>query len=242
MALIELDSVSLDYPVYDVLHRSLKRRLVGLRRGSRQPPPVLPALRGVSMVVERDERVGLYGPNGSGKSSLLRVLAGIYPPTRGTLHVRGSVLPLLGLGVGANMDIGAEDNIRLLLRVEGVRPSQSMVDAIWDFTELSASMRPLPLRMFSSGMLMRVLFAVSTAVATDVLLLDEWLSVVDGQFSRKAEERMRQLVSRAGVVVIASHDLAMLNENCTRILCLENGRIVDDVKPPLAPAARPQAT
>ncbi len=166
----------------------------------------------------------------------MRLIAGVYPPTSGRVEITGTVMPLLGLNAGANPDFAAEDNIGLLLRISGRRPTPEIVERIWAFTEIENRMRRLPLRMFSSGMLMRVLFATATAFPADILLLDEWLSMVDAGFAAKAEKRLMKLVSMATVVVIASHDQALLRRICTEIVNLDRGRIVSTVAPDTAVA------
>ena len=144
----------------------------------------------------------------------------------------------INVNAGAHLDFVAADNIRLLLRIGGRKPTQAVVDEIWAFTELDDRMRQLPLRMFSSGMLMRVLFATATAFPADILLLDEWLSVVDENFSAKAEQRLMKLVAQAAIVIIASHDQALLQRTCTSVINLDHGRVVRTVRldgPPLQP-------
>ncbi|WP_158814848.1 ABC transporter ATP-binding protein [Methylocapsa sp. S129] len=224
MSRVLLQDIVMDYPVLGAYDRSLKRLLFRRALGESRVK-VVRALDGVSLAAASGDRIGLQGPNGSGKSTLLRLIAGVYPPTSGARDIRGAVMPLLGLGVGVNPDFTAEDNIRLLLRIGGHAFDQAVVDEIWDFTELDERARSLPLRTFSSGMQMRVLFGAATAFPTDILLLDEWLSVVDQKFSAKAEKRLRDLVSRADVVFIASHDRDLLNRVCTRIVTLDQGRI-----------------
>src|ERR1700751_4759433 len=226
MAAISLSNVCLDYPLYGAYDFSLKRRLPGrlVREPSRTQ--TIRAVDGVSIEAKAGDRIGLAGPNGSGKSTLLRLIAGVYPPTSGRVSIEGSVMPLLGLNAGANLDFVAADNISLLLRISGRKPTLATVDEIWAFTELEDRMRHLPLRMFSSGMLMRVLFATATAFPADILLLDEWLSVVDENFSAKAEQRLLKLVQLAAIVIIASHDQGLLRRTCTRIVTLDRGRIV----------------
>lgn len=228
MASIRLSNVTLDYPIYDINDKSLKRLLLSAAGGSVKKAPVIRALDSINLEIKSGERVGLYGPNGSGKTTLLRTIAGIFPTASGDLSVSGQITPLLGLAIGANMDISAEDNIRLLLRVDGIKPNAELVDEIWAFTELDDKMRLLPLRTFSSGMLMRVLFSVSTAISPEIILLDEWLSVVDETFSHKAEHRMQELVSKSKIMVIASHQMEMLKRVCTRIIRLEKGHIKSD--------------
>ena len=226
MVSISLRDVSLDYPLYGAYDFSVKRRLLGRLLNERSEMRTIRAIDNISLEATAGARIGLAGPNGSGKSTLLRLLAGVYPPTCGRMEISGNVVPLIGLNAGANMDFVADDNIRLLLRISGHTPTQTVVDEIWQFTELEERMRHMPLRMFSSGMLMRVLFATATAFPADILLLDEWLSVVDEKFSAKAEQRMLKLVSMAAIVIIASHDQALLRRTCTRVINLDQGRIV----------------
>jgi lipopolysaccharide transport system ATP-binding protein len=226
MVSISLREVSLDYPLYGAYDFSVKRRLLGRLLNEKSEMRTIRAIDNISIELGAGARIGLAGPNGSGKSTLLRLLAGVYPPSSGRMKVNGNIMPLLGVSAGANLDFIATDNIRLLLRISGRKPTPSVVDDIWAFTELDERMQRLPLRMFSSGMLMRVLFATATAFPADILLLDEWLSVVDEKFSAKAEQRLLKLVSQAAIVMIASHDHALLRRTCTSIVTLDHGRII----------------
>jgi lipopolysaccharide transport system ATP-binding protein len=229
MARISLRDVCLDYPLYGAYDFSLKRRLLGRLAGASAPTRTIRAIDNISIEASAGARIGLAGPNGSGKSTLLRLIAGVYPATSGHIEITGNVMPLLGLNAGANLDFVAADNISLLLRISGRKPTRAIVDEIWAFTELDERMQRLPLRMFSSGMLMRVLFATATAFPADILLLDEWLSVVDENFSAKAEQRLLKLVSQAAIVIIASHDQELLRRTCTSIVNLARGRIINTV-------------
>ena len=229
MASISLHDVCLDYPLYGAYDFSLKRRLLGPLIREASTMRTIRAIDNICIEATAGARIGLAGPNGSGKSTLLRLIAGVYPVTSGRLDVTGNIMPLLGLNAGANPDFVAADNISLLLRISGRKPTPALVDEIWAFTELEDRMRQLPLRMFSSGMLMRVLFATATAFPADILLLDEWLSVVDVNFSAKAEARLLKLVAQAAIVIIASHDHALLRRTCTSIVNLDHGRIVSTI-------------
>jgi lipopolysaccharide transport system ATP-binding protein len=229
MANITLRDICLDYPLYGAYDFSLKRRLLGRLAGAAAPIQTIRAIDNISIEAAAGARIGLAGPNGSGKSTLLRLIAGVYPATSGHIAVAGNVVPLLGLNAGVNMDFVAADNISLLLRISGRKPTPALINDIWAFTELEERMQRLPLRMFSSGMLMRVLFATATAFPADILLLDEWLSVVDENFSAKAEQRLLKLVSQAAIVIIASHDHELLRRTCTSIVNLDHGRIVNTV-------------
>src|SRR6266702_4628434 len=206
MATISLHNVCLDYPLYGAYDFSLKRRLLGHLIREQGEMRIIRAVDNVTIEAEAGARIGLAGPNGSGKSTLLRLNAGV------------------------NLDFIAEDNIALLLRISGRKPTRAVIDEIWAFTELETRMQRLPLRMFSSGMLMRVLFATATAFPADILLLDEWLSVVDEKFSAKAEARLLKLVSQAAIVIIASHDQPLLQRTCTSIINLDHGRVVRTVR------------
>jgi len=240
MASIHLRNVTLDYPVFDLNDKSLKRLLLSAAGGVVEKAHVIRALHNIDLEVKAGERIGLYGPNGSGKTTLLRTVAGIFPISGGSIAVTGQVTPLLGLAIGANMEISAEDNIKLLLRVDGITPTKDLIDSIWAFTDLEDKMRRMPLRTFSSGMLMRVLFSVSTAFSPEILLLDEWLSVVDETFAQKAERRMEDLVSRSKILMIASHNMTMLRRICTRIVRLEHGHIkLDEIVEPQAETVNP---
>lgn len=229
MVSISLQNACLDYPLYGAYDFSLKRRLL---RGLTREPSEMRTIRAVDDVTfeaKAGARIGLAGPNGSGKSTLLRLIAGVFPATGGRVAISGSIVPLLGLSAGANLDFVAEDNISLLLRISGRKPTQAMLDDIWAFTELEERMQRMPLRMFSSGMLMRVLFATATAFPADILLLDEWLSVVDENFSAKAEKRLLRMVENAAIVIIASHDAALLRRTCNSIINLDHGRIASTI-------------
>lgn len=227
MALTELENVVLDYPVASPEQLNFKRALVDRLRGRSSAPPVIRAIDHISIRLEPGSRVGLYGPNGSGKSSLLRLMAGIYPPSEGRITREGRCTSLLGLGLGANIELSAHDNIELLLRFEGVQPTAQMIEQIWRFTELDRKFLHLSLRHFSTGMTMRLFFAISTAPHPEILLMDEWLSVVDENFVSKAEERLRSYVGKASIFVIASHNLWLLRELCERIVFLEGGKVAN---------------
>ncbi|MCP3466312.1 MULTISPECIES: ABC transporter ATP-binding protein [unclassified Bradyrhizobium] len=236
MASINLRNVSLDYPLYGAYDYSLKRRLLGHLIREQGGMRIIRAVDNITIEAEAGARIGLAGPNGSGKSTLLRLIAGVYPPSSGNVAIKGNIVPLLGLNAGVNLDFVAEDNIALLLRISGRKPTRAIIDEIWAFTELEERMQRLPLRMFSSGMLMRVLFATATAFPADILLLDEWLSVVDENFSAKAQARLLKLVSQAAIVIIASHDQPLLRRTCSTIINLDHGRVASTVavEPPAA--------
>lgn len=232
---IELNAVELDYPLLDSEDRSFRKAL--FRGASTRSYKAIRALRGVSLRVGAGEKIGLYGPNGSGKSSLLRVMAGIYPPTRGHVEVRGRTAALLGAGAGANFEASAYENICTLLRIGAVEPTPERVREIWAWTQLNDAYLGLPLRMMSSGMMMKVVVAVVTALDAEILLMDEWLSVIDAGFLEKTQARMNAFVGRAGALVLASHDRNLLERTCDRIVELRDGAVAAITQTAPAPEA-----
>jgi homopolymeric O-antigen transport system ATP-binding protein len=229
--LLELRDVSLRFVSYYDKHYSLKRAVLDmiLRRENPQPTSEFWALRNVNLRVESGERVGIIGANGAGKSTLLRLLARIYPPTSGTLTVRGTVAPLIEMGAGFNPELSGTDNILLNGAMLGFsrRQMQRKVDGIYEFTGLR-EFADLPLKYYSSGMYMRLAFAIATEVDPDVLLIDESLGAGDAAFVDKAKARIRNLVRRSNVVIVVSHDMQALRELCTRGIWVRHGQIAAD--------------
>jgi ABC-type polysaccharide/polyol phosphate transport system ATPase subunit len=209
---------------------SLKRAVLDLLLRRETPPDAaFWALRGVTLRIGPGERVGIVGSNGAGKSSLLRVLARIYPPTSGRMAVRGRVAPLIEMGAGFNPELSGRDNILLNGAMLGFRRRQmkEKLDGIFEFSGLR-EFADLPLKYYSSGMYMRLAFAIATEVDPEVLLIDEALGAGDAAFMGKAKARIRDLLDRSNVVIIVSHDLGALREMCGRGLWMEHGSIVAD--------------
>ncbi len=228
---VEARGVSLRFLAYRDKSYSLKRAAVDaiLRREGPQRVNEFWALRDIDLRIDRMERVGILGPNGAGKSTLLRLLARIYPPTTGSLHVRGRVAPLIELGTGFNIELSGFENVLLNGAMLGFKRKTMLgrADAILDFAGLT-EFAEVPLKYYSSGMQVRLAFSIATEVEPDVLLIDEALGVGDAAFVAKAKARMFQLFQRSNVVVVVSHDLGALREMCTRGLWMDQGRIVAD--------------
>lgn len=187
------------------------------------------ALDHLSFDFKEGERIGLTGPNGSGKTTLLRVLAGIYEPTSGFVSVKGRVASMLSITLGMEVDATGYENIFLRGTLLGMRRKEiaKLVDEVCEFSELGDYIY-MPLRTYSSGMTMRLMFAISTSVQADIILMDEWLSAGDQEFTGKAEKRLTQLVDRAKLLVIASHSPDVIKNTCTRVIHLKHGKIVGD--------------
>ncbi len=187
---------------------------------------VVRALRDISFRFDVGDRVGIIGHNGSGKSTLLRVLAGAYEPTGGEIDVTGKVASMLSITLGMDFEATGYENIYLRATVMGMRSSEiePLLGEISEFSELGDYL-DMPVRTYSSGMAMRLAFAVSTSVSADIILMDEWLNVGDPSFSVKAESRLNELVNKAKILVFASNDENMIRKNCNRILRLDHGEM-----------------
>ena len=229
--MVELRHVSLKFLTYHDKSYSVKRAVLDLLLRRETPPPASEfwALRDVSLRFDQGERIGIVGSNGAGKSTLLRLLARIYPPTSGTMTVRGKVAPLIEMGAGFNPELSGYDNILLNGAMLGYsrKQMQAKADGIWEFTGLR-EFADLPLKYYSSGMYMRLAFAIATEIDPEVLLIDESLGVGDAAFVDKAKARIRSLLDRSHVVVIVSHDMQSLRELCSRGIWLERGQVVTD--------------
>lgn len=189
----------------------------------------LKALNAVSLTVEAGERLGVMGRNGSGKTTMLRVLGRVYRPSEGVAKVEGSVSTLGGLSLGINDDESGLENLYMRGALLGLSRKEinMRVDEVIAFSGLEDSIG-FPLRTYSSGMQMRLSFAVSTLAAPDILVLDEWLAVGDEAFRRRAEHRLQAFVRQSRILVLASHSRTLLERTCTRGIILENGRITSD--------------
>ncbi|WP_213297272.1 ABC transporter ATP-binding protein [Paraburkholderia sacchari] len=231
MAFIELKGATLDLPIYDVQGRSLKKQV--LRMGRRNTIAegndgviVVRALDNVDLRFDAGDRIGLIGHNGAGKSTLLRMMAGIYSPTHGEVRSEGKIVPLLDISLGMDENSTGMQNIRLRGLLLGMSDAEirAKQQSIADFCELGDYL-DLPLRTYSSGMRVRLAFAVSTAVDAEILLLDEVMGVGDASFMHKAQDRLADLHSRAEIVVLAMHANAEIRKVCNKALWMDRGHV-----------------
>ena len=229
---ISARQLTVEFPIFENSHRSLKKKVLHLTTGGTigndaGNHPVVCALDALDFEFKDGDRVGLVGHNGSGKTTLLRVLSGIYSPTRGQLKIKGKTASLLDVSTGVDPDATGFENIYLRGIMNGFKPSmiRSKIDEIADFTELGEYLN-LPVRTYSSGMMLRLTFAISTSIQADILLMDEWLSVGDADFREKAAKRLKALVDNASILVIASHNPELIDNVCNKKLQLEHGKIV----------------
>ncbi len=187
------------------------------------------AIQDISLSIGQGESVGIIGTNGAGKSTLLRVIGGIYRPTTGTVSVDGRITPLLALQHGFNVELTGIENLRMAGILLGLESQQieDLIPSIMEFTELEDFIDQ-PVRTYSSGMVARLGFAISTAVVPDVLILDEIMSVGDGAFRDRCKERLQTLIADARIMLLCSHNMNYLAEQCERVIWLNRGRIVMD--------------
>ncbi len=230
---IDVEGLSIDFPLYHGSTRSLKKTVMAAASGrlgrDDQQRTVVQALREVSFSLRPGDRLGLIGGNGAGKSTLLRALAGIYEPIQGRVAVQGALNAMLETNLGMNMDLTGRENIMLRGLYDGLRKDgiRRLANDVQDFAELGEFL-DLPVRFYSSGMVVRLGFGLATAIRPQVLLMDEWFMAGDQSFRGKARARLESVVRGAEILVITSHDLDIVREWCTRVIWLDHGRIRAD--------------
>ena len=235
--LINLQNVTVDIPIFNSQGRSLKKAMMGFATGGRiglteAGKVTIRSLDNVNLNISANERIGLVGHNGAGKTTLLRVLGKVYEPTSGKATIHGKVGSLIDISLGIDSEASGIENIYLRAALLGI-PKQKVkeqLDNIVEFTQLGDFIR-MPVRTYSSGMHLRLAFAVSTMIEPDILLMDEWLSVGDAEFQNKAEERLNHLIERSNILVIASHSRQLIERCCTRVIWMEHGKVKLDGPP-----------
>jgi lipopolysaccharide transport system ATP-binding protein len=236
-ASIELKSVEVVFPVYNASSLSLKNRVLSAVTGGKidrayDGAIIVKGLQDINIKINPGERVGLVGHNGAGKTTLLRILSGIYQPTCGEAHISGECVSLINIGLGIDPEATGRENILLRGVMMGMTPAEirKISNEIVEFTGLGEFI-DLPFRTYSTGMQLRLAFAVSTAVKPQILVMDEWLSTGDEEFKARADRRMAEVVNSAEILILASHSRELLLGNCTRLIWLEHGKIRMDGKP-----------
>jgi lipopolysaccharide transport system ATP-binding protein len=226
---ISVTGLTIRFPVYGVDAKSLKKHLARVTVGGRLGPSMagateVTAISNLNLELKAGDRLGLIGHNGSGKTTLLRALSGAYEPDEGTIDVHGRIAALLNLGLGIDPSATGYDNIRLRGRIAGLssREIDERMDEIAAFTGLGPFLA-MPVKTYSAGMQARLAFSAATAVEADVLLMDEWISVGDADFQKLAHKRLLNLVERAGILVLATHDVDLLRLYCNKVMRMEGG-------------------
>jgi ABC-type polysaccharide/polyol phosphate transport system ATPase subunit len=231
---ILLENVSLEFPTIKSGATMLKELITGRVKSSQSK--YFPALKNVSLRITKGEVFGVIGPNGAGKSTILRVMAGIYAPDKGQIHIKGRVVLLAGLGAGFQRNLTGRENIRLSASIYGLSKSEiSVLEAsIIGFSGITEFI-DRPLRTYSSGMKSRLAFSIASHLEPEILLIDEVLAVGDSAFREKSKRRIINMVKGDTTVVLVSHSEATLRDLCDRAACFSDGLIdiisenVDDV-------------
>jgi len=235
---IDVQNLRIEFPLYHGQSRSLKRTLLTKAKGDRrlqqnsQHKMVVEALRDVTFSLRPGERLGVVGHNGAGKTTLLRALAGVFEPVSGRVQILGTLNALLDPSQGMNMELTGRENVALRGRFH--RMDRENIEALQEdvrsFAELGDFFE-LPVRIYSSGMVVRLAFAMATAIRPQVLLMDEWFLAGDASFRSKAQERLESMVRGADIMVLSTHINDVVRSWCTRVIWLENGRVRADGKP-----------
>lgn len=231
--LIELRDASVEIPIYNSRGRSLKNLLLkkvgGKVTTDDRSVVTVKALDRISLTLRPGDRLGVLGHNGAGKSSLLRVLSGAYEPSSGTADIQGSRSSLLDMTMGMDPEFSGVDNIFLRGAFIGMSQKEvrRIIPEIAEFSELGSYI-DLPMRTYSSGMSLRLAFAICTAQVPDILLLDELISVGDESFALKARNRIEALIQNSKILVLASHSIETLRNYCNRAILLHEGSMVAD--------------
>jgi lipopolysaccharide transport system ATP-binding protein len=236
MARLTLKDVSISFPLYHGESRSLKKTMFAAASGrlgqDRRHRLVVEALRNISFTLTSGDRLGFIGSNGAGKTTLLRTMAGIYEPFVGEISIEGAVTALLDAGQGMNAEMTGRENIRLRGLFNGLNAAQivELEANVAAFAELDHFLE-LPVRTYSSGMIIRLGFALATAIKPQILLMDEWILAGDAAFMDKAKHRLETMVRGAEILVLSSHSADIIMQWCNRVIWMDRGKIKADGTP-----------
>lgn len=238
MALIELRNACLDYPVTGQFSHSLRThvaQVVGgkiLGKKGRWPVSWVRSLNNISLTLCAGDRLGVIGHNGAGKTSLLRLMSGAYSPSEGVVERSGSIQALTDFTLGMDANASGLQNIYFRLAFMGFSRqfAEEVAPEIADFSELGEFIH-YPLHTYSTGMYLRLAFAISTQFEPDILIMDEVLGAGDERFRAKAKSRMDELISKANALVLSSHAQLNISEYCNRVIVLNSGELIFDGEP-----------
>jgi ABC-type polysaccharide/polyol phosphate transport system ATPase subunit len=240
---IDAQDMHVEFPIYGQRRRSLRNLLVPKALSARRRIPagvvggaieaelsgkvIVKALDGLSFSLREGDRLGIIGHNGAGKTTLLRALAGVYEPTRGTLSIRGTVTSMFSLSDGMDQDATGYENIWLRGAILGFSRdfTEKHIEDIAEFSELGEYL-DMPIRTYSSGMFVRLGFAIATALDPQILIMDEMIGAGDAKFFSRAEVRLKRMVERTGIMIVATHSPAILKTWCNKAMLLNHGRMI----------------
>jgi ABC-type polysaccharide/polyol phosphate transport system ATPase subunit len=249
---IRLDGVSLWRRTQEEFSYDLKKTIFSLFNGQYRQPAKKRVIDHIDLTINCGEKIGIIGANGSGKSTMLKLIAGILQPTSGTVRIKGKVAPLIELGAGFDPELTVTDNIILYGVMLGYSQLEmkSRAKDILEFAELK-DYAFIPVKGLSSGMTARLGFAIATDVTPNILILDEVLSVGDISFQNKCSQRMNEFWQDDVTILLVSHSMEMIYDNCHKVIWMEQGRVkmmgkaqdvVDQYLDCVAPKATPKAT
>lgn len=221
---IEVENLCVNYR--SLKSYSIKRNLL---RRNKNKKEICEAVKNVSFKVKKGEILGIVGKNGSGKSTMLRAIAGIFSPSSGTVDLHGHSISLLAIGVGFQKELSGRDNIFLSGLLLGFTEQQikERIDEIIAFSELENYI-DAPVRTYSSGMHSKLAFSITAILETDIILVDEVLSVGDAKFKKKSYKKMKEMISdKDRTVVIVSHDSKAISDLCDTVLWIHEGKLMD---------------
>ena len=223
--MIKADNISVCYKMPHDRIQSIKEYMVALIK-KKLKYEQFRALSGVSFEINKGEVIGIVGSNGAGKSTLLKVISGILRPTEGSVSLNGNVVPMLELGSGFDFDLSGRENIFLNGAILGYSESflKEKYDDIVEFSELGEFIN-IPVRNYSSGMIMRLAFSIASQVVPDILIVDEILAVGDAAFQEKSYARMVELMGHGTTVLLVSHNIEQIRRLCDRVIWLDHGQV-----------------
>lgn len=232
MASITTQALSLDYPIYEA-NRSFRTKLfarhVGgvIAEGKKGGVPTIRALNNINLDLRDGDRLGFVGHNGAGKTTLLKVLGGFYKPTEGRIQITGHSCSLVTMGIGIDPDDTGMENIMTCGLYLGMTPDdvREKTQEIADFTELGDFLY-LPVKTYSTGMIVRLTFAITTAMKPEIMLMDEGIGAGDARFAKKAKKRVDDMISHCSIMVVASHSTTVIQDMCNEAALLNHGEII----------------
>jgi ABC-2 type transport system ATP-binding protein/lipopolysaccharide transport system ATP-binding protein len=231
MASISLKNACVDFTIYNSSSRSLKNIMVGkvggLIKSSSHGKTVVRALSDINLELKPGDKLALIGHNGAGKSTMLKLLNGVYEPTSGKCEIDGKISSLLEMTMGMDFELSGRQNIihRSILFGKTFAQSKDLIEDVAEFSQLGSYL-DLPVRTYSSGMNLRLAFALSTAINPEIVLLDEVIGVGDAEFAERAMVRLTDMLSKANILVLASHNTDILREFCNIGALMKEGQII----------------
>jgi ABC-type polysaccharide/polyol phosphate transport system ATPase subunit len=229
MALVRFNHVTVDYPIFTSHTRSIKTALfsrLGGKLASHNNTVIVRALDDISVELKDGDRLALVGHNGAGKTTFLRVASRIYEPQSGSVDVQGDVSSFTDLTLGMDIEATGWENITFRCIFMGLTfaEARELAPSIAEFSELGDYL-DMPVRTYSSGMFLRLAFAISTSIRHDVIVMDELIAAGDASFTAKAEKRLEELIGNTNILMLATHYLGIITKLCNKALWLEHGRI-----------------